>query len=162
MWISVYVCVCVRERERDRGWGWRLRVMTPMCCFSQIAMVSPGMNCCEHTLNTLRYADRQEHFVIVVGGRGEGRVVCMGVSECLCVCVCVCVRYVHTCVPACARACVCVCVCACATLCVCMCMCRMKKWNANNHWHLKSDLHRNPLHFFFFYMVYLNTECYYF
>ncbi|XP_025108990.1 kinesin-like protein KIF2A isoform X1 [Pomacea canaliculata] len=23
-----------------------------------IAMVSPGMNCCEHTLNTLRYADR--------------------------------------------------------------------------------------------------------
>jgi len=24
----------------------------------QIAMISPGMNCCEHTLNTLRYADR--------------------------------------------------------------------------------------------------------
>lgn len=24
----------------------------------QIAMVSPGMTCCEHTLNTLRYADR--------------------------------------------------------------------------------------------------------
>ena len=26
--------------------------------FLQIAMISPGMNCCEHTLNTLRYADR--------------------------------------------------------------------------------------------------------
>jgi kinesin family protein 2/24 len=24
----------------------------------QIAMISPGMNSCEHTLNTLRYADR--------------------------------------------------------------------------------------------------------
>ena len=23
-----------------------------------IAMISPGLNCCEHTLNTLRYADR--------------------------------------------------------------------------------------------------------
>ncbi len=24
----------------------------------QIAMISPGIGCCEHTLNTLRYADR--------------------------------------------------------------------------------------------------------
>lgn len=28
------------------------------CYHWQIAMVSPGMTCCEHTLNTLRYADR--------------------------------------------------------------------------------------------------------
>lgn len=27
----------------------------------QIAMISPGFNCCEHTLNTLRYADRFVH-----------------------------------------------------------------------------------------------------
>ena len=27
-------------------------------CMLQIAMISPGMGCCEHTLNTLRYADR--------------------------------------------------------------------------------------------------------
>ena len=25
-----------------------------------IAMISPGMSCCEHTLNTLRYADRYD------------------------------------------------------------------------------------------------------
>ena len=28
---------------------------------SQIAMISPGFNSCEHTLNTLRYADRYYH-----------------------------------------------------------------------------------------------------
>jgi len=26
--------------------------------FWQIAMISPGISCVEHTLNTLRYADR--------------------------------------------------------------------------------------------------------
>ncbi len=26
----------------------------------QIAMISPGFNSCEHTLNTLRYADRYD------------------------------------------------------------------------------------------------------
>ena len=26
--------------------------------FDKIAMISPGMNSCEHSLNTLRYADR--------------------------------------------------------------------------------------------------------
>ena len=31
-------------------------------CDVQIAMISPGMNCCEHTLNTLRYADRWVSF----------------------------------------------------------------------------------------------------
>ena len=34
----------------------------------QIAMISPGMSCCEHTLNTLRYADRLVHMI----GLGEG------------------------------------------------------------------------------------------
>ena len=31
-------------------------------------MISPGMSCCEHTLNTLRYADRLVHMI----GLGEG------------------------------------------------------------------------------------------
>ena len=35
------------------------------CCLLQIAMISPGMNCCEHTLNTLRYADRLVHLARV-------------------------------------------------------------------------------------------------
>lgn len=29
-----------------------------------IAMISPGMNCCEHTLNTLRYVFSQEFYHI--------------------------------------------------------------------------------------------------
>jgi len=29
-------------------------------------MISPGMNCCEHTLNTLRYADRYKVVVILL------------------------------------------------------------------------------------------------
>ena len=32
-------------------------------------MISPGMSCCEHTLNTLRYADR---LVQMIGPRGVG------------------------------------------------------------------------------------------
>ncbi|XP_076462729.1 kinesin-like protein KIF2A [Babylonia areolata] len=36
-----------------------------------IAMVSPGMNCCEHTLNTLRYADRVKE--LGPGGPVEGK-----------------------------------------------------------------------------------------
>ncbi|XP_052827005.1 kinesin-like protein KIF2A isoform X1 [Octopus bimaculoides] len=35
-----------------------------------IAMISPGMNCCEHTLNTLRYADRVKE--LGPGGGSEG------------------------------------------------------------------------------------------
>ena len=30
----------------------------PALCSHQIAMISPGLNSCEHTVNTLRYADR--------------------------------------------------------------------------------------------------------
>ncbi|XP_060608583.1 kinesin-like protein KIF2A isoform X3 [Ruditapes philippinarum] len=36
-----------------------------------ISMVSPGMGCCEHTLNTLRYADRVKE--LGPGGRVEGK-----------------------------------------------------------------------------------------
>lgn len=36
-----------------------------------IAMVSPGMTCCEHTLNTLRYADRVKE--LGPGGPVEGK-----------------------------------------------------------------------------------------
>lgn len=35
-----------------------------------IAMISPGMNCCEHTLNTLRYADRVKE--LGPGGPSDG------------------------------------------------------------------------------------------
>ena len=34
-------------------------------------MISPGMNCCEHTLNTLRYADRVKE--LGPGGPVEGK-----------------------------------------------------------------------------------------
>ena len=33
--------------------------------YLQIAMISPGMSCCEHTLNTLRYADRSAMTIIL-------------------------------------------------------------------------------------------------
>ncbi|KAK3773556.1 hypothetical protein RRG08_022267 [Elysia crispata] len=36
-----------------------------------ISMISPGMSCCEHTLNTLRYADRVKE--LVPGGPSEGK-----------------------------------------------------------------------------------------
>ncbi|ESN99508.1 hypothetical protein HELRODRAFT_192839 [Helobdella robusta] len=36
-----------------------------------IAMISPGMSCCEHTLNTLRYADRVKELG-PAGGVGDG------------------------------------------------------------------------------------------
>ncbi|XP_052775047.1 kinesin-like protein KIF2A isoform X4 [Mya arenaria] len=36
-----------------------------------ISMISPGMGCCEHTLNTLRYADRVKE--LGPGGRVEGK-----------------------------------------------------------------------------------------
>lgn len=32
--------------------------------FVQIAMISPGMSSCEHSLNTLRYADRVKELVV--------------------------------------------------------------------------------------------------
>lgn len=38
---------------------------------SMIAMISPGMGCCEHTLNTLRYADRVKE--LGHGGPVEGK-----------------------------------------------------------------------------------------
>ena len=34
-----------------------------------IANVSPAQNCCEHTLNTLRYADRVKELKSDIGGR---------------------------------------------------------------------------------------------
>ncbi|XP_068221434.1 kinesin-like protein KIF2A [Palaemon carinicauda] len=36
-----------------------------------IAMISPGMNCCEHTLNTLRYADRVKELGISEDSRQD-------------------------------------------------------------------------------------------
>lgn len=37
---------------------YKYKCLKDLCLLKQIAMVSPGMTCCEHTLNTLRYADR--------------------------------------------------------------------------------------------------------
>ena len=36
---------------------------------TMIANVSPAQNCCEHTLNTLRYADRVKELKSDIGGR---------------------------------------------------------------------------------------------
>jgi kinesin family protein 2/24 len=42
-----------------------------------IAMISPGLSSCEHTLNTLRYADRVKELQSGKGGRGGGQEVVM-------------------------------------------------------------------------------------
>ena len=39
---------------------------------TMIANVSPAQNCCEHTLNTLRYADRVKELKSDIGGRHGG------------------------------------------------------------------------------------------
>ena len=41
--------------------SWLVLITPP---FSQIAMISPGFNSCEHTLNTSRYADRYTYNVL--------------------------------------------------------------------------------------------------
>merc|ERR1719347_1452084 len=46
-----------------------------------IAMISPCMSSCEHTLNTLRYADRVKELAISKDGKGEGDVVELDESE---------------------------------------------------------------------------------
>lgn len=44
-----------------------------------ISMISPGMSCCEHTLNTLRYADRVKE--LGPGGPVEGKPAEIDLSE---------------------------------------------------------------------------------
>jgi len=46
-----------------------------------IAMIGPCMSSCEHTLNTLRYADRVKELAISKDGKGEGDVVELDESE---------------------------------------------------------------------------------
>merc|ERR1719369_1800813 len=46
-----------------------------------IAMISPSMSSCEHTLNTLRYADRVKELGVDKAGKGEGDVVELDDSE---------------------------------------------------------------------------------
>ena len=45
--------------------------------YFQIATVSPGMNCCEHSLNTLRYA----HRYVMLDYNHEFELVCFGVRS---------------------------------------------------------------------------------
>lgn len=46
-----------------------------------IAMIGPGLSSCEHTLNTLRYADRVKELAISKSGKGEEEVVELDDSE---------------------------------------------------------------------------------
>ena len=53
------------SRDEDSFIAVKILMLLLYFCLLQIAMISPGMNCCEHTLNTLRYADRLVHFARV-------------------------------------------------------------------------------------------------
>ena len=46
-----------------------------------IAMIGPGLSSCEHTLNTLRYADRVKELAISKGAKEEEEVVELDESE---------------------------------------------------------------------------------
>ena len=46
-----------------------------------IAMIGPCLSSCEHTINTLRYADRVKELDIAKDGKGEGDVIELDDSE---------------------------------------------------------------------------------